>query len=260
MSKLTKLYVGSYLIMRDYAAGIFPPKFEDAAQTYEGELNYHTTLPGIPEAESRRRDMCKPFGPHFPTSDYLRHLSTLLETLDKLGVARKAKLLELGCGEGWMAECLALSGFDVHATSISPADIKEGSKRIEAVRVKDADARLQFRASPMESIHSHVEDLIPLDVVFVYEALHHAFCWKTTFGSVFQCLAPGGWFLICNEPNVLHTFVSYRVARLSNTHEIGLSRRKMVKSLADSGFTDVRILENRLNNGVRPHWIAAQKP
>jgi 2-polyprenyl-3-methyl-5-hydroxy-6-metoxy-1,4-benzoquinol methylase len=258
LSKLAKMYVGGYLILRDFGSGDFPPVFESIDNTYQGELEYHASLPGTDEEESRRRDMRKPFGPHFNTKQYLDHLAMLLRFLDELGIESEASILEIGCGEGWMAEFLAVSGYDICATSLSARDVQEAGKRVKALAVKDAAAKLQFRVAAMESVHEQVTDQGLFDVVFVYEALHHAFSWKETFRAVHKCLRPGGWFLICNEPNRIHTLVSYRVARLSNTHEIGLSRSQMRKELGNIGFSKVRIMTNRIDCGIRSHWIAAQ--
>jgi 2-polyprenyl-3-methyl-5-hydroxy-6-metoxy-1,4-benzoquinol methylase len=259
MSRLTKAYVGGYLILRDFGAGKFPPVFENMQSAYQGEIDYHARLPGLAEIESRRRDMCKPFGPHFRTREYLSHLAMVLELLDDLATRPGARVLELGCGEGWMAECLALSGYEICATSLSIRDVAEAQKRVEALKAKNVGARLQFRVAPMESVHEELKELEPFDVVFVYESLHHAYSWESAFRSAYECLAPGGWFLICNEPNLVHTLVSYRVAKLSNTHEVGLSRKKMLRELRRIGFQRIRNLGRRIGLGIRPHWIAAQK-
>jgi hypothetical protein len=113
-------------------------------------------------------------------------------------------------------------------------------------------------AAPMESVADHVRH--GFDVAFVYAAFHHAFDWRRTLNSVSSTLRPGGWFLICNEPNVLHTAISYRVAKLSNTHEVGFSRSELVRELRRSGFADVRIFQNHFHLWIREHWLAARKP
>ena len=68
---------------------------------------------------------------------------------------------------------------------------------------------------PMESVADFLQDkeVLPFDVVFVFEALHHAYDWHQSLKSAFECLKPGGWLIICNEPNLIHTFVSYRIAK-----------------------------------------------
>jgi SAM-dependent methyltransferase len=50
------------------------------------------------------------------------------------------------------------------------------------------------------------------DGVFVFEALHHAFDWRQAIQASFHCLKEGGWLVLANEPNLLHTYISYRVA------------------------------------------------
>ena len=101
--------------------------------------------------------------------------------------------------------------------------------------------------------------VLPVDAVYVYAALHHAFDWRETFRAVYNCLAPGGWFLICREPNVLHTFVSYRLAKVSNTKEIGFSRRELASELRKVGFLNLHIFNRSPGFLVKPHWMAAQK-
>src|SRR4051812_43132554 len=47
LSKLQKIEAGLYLILRDYARGHFPPRFDDRAAAYQGEIDYANTLPGV---------------------------------------------------------------------------------------------------------------------------------------------------------------------------------------------------------------------
>ena len=57
----------------------------------------------------------------------------------------------------------------------------------------------------------------------------------------------------------LRTFISYRVGKLTNTHEIGMNPRHIRKELHRIGFTKVLLLRNRIHMGIKPIWIAAQK-
>ena len=97
------------------------------------------------------------------------------------------------------------------------------------------------------------------DCVFIFEALHHAFDWRETLAAAHKCLKPGGWFLLAKEPMFLHTFVSYRVAKLSNTHEIGMSRRALIRRLRDVGFARVDDLGPKILNFKRGISLIAQK-
>jgi SAM-dependent methyltransferase len=111
----------------------------------------------------------------------------------------------------------------------------------------------------MEEVDEAVRELPPFDAVFVFEALHHAFAWREAIDAAYRCLRPGGWLLLCDEPNWLHIFISYRVARLSNTHEVGFTRGQLTGQMREAGFREIVIARNRFHFLLRAHWLAAQK-
>jgi SAM-dependent methyltransferase len=259
LSRIDKLRSGTWLILHDYAEGEFPPRFPDRQQTHEAEIVVRSNLPGLDEGQFFEAEMRKPFLWGGGQERYLEKYLQLSELLAQCGVNPPAQLLELGSGSGWMAEFLALAGFDVTATTIGPKDVEDAKRRLPALAAKGATGSLEFRASPMESVDEAVRDLPPFDAAFVFEALHHAFDWGEAIDAAFRCLRPGGWLLLCDEPNWLHTFVSYRVARLSNTHEIGFTRRQLTGNLRKAGFQEVVIARNRFHFLVKPHWLAARK-
>ncbi|HEX2521305.1 MAG TPA: class I SAM-dependent methyltransferase, partial [Terriglobia bacterium] len=136
MSKWEKLAAGMYIILSDYAVGEFPPRFEDQAKAYAAEKGYLFNLPGVSPAVSLEKDMRKPFWFGDRDSYYLSHFMMAADAMRRVGVSPPQKMLELGCGLGWMAEFFALSDFDVLATTISDAEVKIAEKRIESIRVK----------------------------------------------------------------------------------------------------------------------------
>ena len=259
LSKRQKLQIGSYIILRDFGEGLFPPTFDDQQKAYEAEINYRFNLPGTTPATASIADLRKPFWDGPAMRRYMANFMDLTCALERCHVHPPQRLLELGCGGGWMAEFLALMGFSVVGTTISPHDIVDAENRVASLKFKGLSADLKFRKTPMESVAEATCDLEPFDATFVFEALHHAFDWRKAIDSAFDCLKPGGWLLICNEPNWIHTFSSYRVARLSNTHEVGFLRRDLMDHLKQKGFQEVSILKNSLHFRVKPHWIAAKK-
>lgn len=259
-TKWQKLQAGVYLILQDYSTGLFPPKFEDQAKAYAAEMNYRSTLPGVDLATVNSSELKKPFW-FGPVSDrYFTSFTKLVHLLEDAKIAPPARLLELGCGTGWMSEFLAIMGFDVTGTSIAPTDIDDARARIKSIAVKGITAQLRFERAPMETVDEMVGPLNHYDAVFVFEALHHAYDWRQSLRAAYQCLRPGGWMLICREPNVLHTFISYRVAKLSNAHEIGFSRRALMQHLARTGFTNIKYKTPYFHFWVKDHWIVARKP
>ena len=259
-SKFDKLQAGVYLILEDYSRGLFPPRFEDQAKAYAAEINYRKNIPGLDPETINPGEMRKPFWFGHPTEEYLGSFIRLIKLLDGIKVVPPSRLLELGCGTGWMAEFLAITGFEVTGTSIAPTDIKDAKARLASVAAKGLPVRLRFETAPMESVAETVGPRNYYDAVLVFEALHHAFDWRQAIQSSFGCLRPGGWLLICNEPNWLHTFISYRTAKLVNTHEIGFSRRALTKHLGKAGFTKIRNMSTPFHFWIKGHWIAAQKP
>lgn len=257
LSKFQKLQTGVYIILKDYSEGKFPPRFENKLAAYQGEINYYENLPGVTVAEAAERNLRKPFWGPSEFEDYASDFAQLLRAFGKLGLHPGSRLLELGCGTGWMAEFLVYCRYSVVGTSLAPHTIVMAKKREESLKAKGFDGQVRFQVSPMENIDEFVEH--DFDGVFAYEALHHAFCWRSTIGAAYRCLRPGGWLLLANEPNVLHTFISYREGRLTNTHEIGLSRREVTEEMADRGFSEVTVLAPRFNNLISHHWIAARK-
>ena len=204
-------------------------------------------------------NMQKPFWDASAMTRYLNEFSRLCYSLDRCGVRPPAKVMELGCGHGWTSEFLATMGYDVMGTSIVSEDIEWAHKRIVSLKAKGLERNLAFKASPMESVAEEVGPKGSYDAVFIYEALHHAFDWREAIASASECLKPGGWLLLCNEPNLVHTFSSYRVARLSNTHEIGMSRRQLITHMRKCGLGRTVDMGARLHFWIKPHWLAGQK-
>lgn len=256
LTKLDKLQVGLYLILQDYVTGRFPPTFPDQQLAYEAERAVRHVLPGVTESEFELSDMRKPFWIG-QSPIYLRAYIGVVEALEALSILPPARLLELGCGSGWTAEFLATQGYSVIGTTISSDDVRSASRRVDALRAKGLPASLRFAMSPMEEVSQVVPDESGFDAVYVFEALHHAFDWKQAVAAARACLRDGGWLVICNEPNVVHTCVSYRVARLTNTHEIGFSRGDLLRTLRAVGFRRSIVLRNRWHGWYRTHWIAA---
>ena len=258
LSKFGKLQAGAWLILDDYSKGVFPPQFLDQQKAYQAEKDYRFSIPGMASAEVARASMAKPFWFGKAGRAYLTQFGQLTASLEQVGVQPPAKILELGCGVGWTAEFLATMGYDICGTTISDDDIADANRRIKSLEAKGLAPALKFVAAPMESVHTAVA-AGSFDAVFVYEALHHAFDWRAAVRSSYACLKPGGWLLICNEPNVLHTCVSYRVAKLSNTHEIGFRKSELVAELRKTGFGKIISTGAKLHCWFRPHWLLAQK-
>jgi 2-polyprenyl-3-methyl-5-hydroxy-6-metoxy-1,4-benzoquinol methylase len=259
LSKLGKLQAGLYIILEDYSKGLFPPTFSDQQAAYQGEIDYRAST-GLAAEHSRDGELRKPFWNAWCSRKYLADYVRVAECLERCGVRPPARLLELGCGTGWMAEFLAITGYEVMGTSLVPEDIQDARNRIASVRAKGLKRSLNFEVAPMETVAESVGPVGYYDCVFMFEALHHAFDWRKSLDSAFRCLKPGGTMLVCCEPNLVHTFSSYRVAKLSNTHEIGFSRGELMRHFRQhGGFSAVRYLRSPFHFWCKHHWLCARR-
>ncbi len=259
MTKWDKLLAGGYLILKDFSKGRFPPEFADRTKAYQAEIDFYQSTPGQSLKTNLEAHSRKPFWGSEGFAEYSARFVKVLRIFEQIGLRPGHHLLEVGCGSGWMAEFLALSGYSVCGTTIMPMDIAIANKRVAAWCARDLSNQLDFKVSPMESVHEVMQEGESFDGVFVFEALHHAFDWRQAIKAAYCCLKPSGWLILANEPNLLHTFISYRVARLSNTHEIGLSRKALTREMQQVGFSETRVFAPKLNDLTSPHWIAARK-
>ena len=252
------LLICSYLILSDYAAGLYPPPHLDRATAYENERQYGHKLGGVSREEFQAKEMRKPFWDASAADKYLNGFVRLLRLFESLGIAPGSRVLEMGCGSGWMAEFFALAGYNVVATTIAPTDEPAVQSRAAALRAKGVTSEFVFKLSPMEEVDQIVE-LNSFDAAYIHQALHHVYDWRAALRAAFRALKPSGWLIIADEPNVLHTFTSYRMGKLSGTHEIGLNRRQIIRCLRDSGYREVRAISPRFDDRLHPLWIAARK-
>lgn len=259
LSKWDKVMTGGYVILKDFADGIFPPRFEDQAEAYRNEAEYNTSIPGVSLKEVQQLHATKPFWDVDSSDKHLNSFVRMFRLLLDCDVKPGQSLLELGCGSGWLAEMLASAGYCVTGTTISPYDLEIAMDKAAAHVRKKLPSRLEFTLSPMESLDKVPGFREAFDAAYVYESLHHAFDWRKTLRATARTLRDKGWLLIAQEPNRLHTFISYRVAKLSRTHEIGFIRRELLRELEIAGFSSVKVLQPKPGNWVSPFWIAGQK-
>jgi 2-polyprenyl-3-methyl-5-hydroxy-6-metoxy-1,4-benzoquinol methylase len=258
LSRTDNLLICFYLILSDYAAGLYPPPHLDRATAYENEKQYGHGLGGISWEEFQAKEMRKPFWDANTADKHLNGFVRLLRLFESLGIAPGSRVLEMGCGSGWMAEFFALTGYNVVATTIAPTDGPAVESRAAALRTKGVTSEFVFKLSPMEEVDQVVE-LNSFDAAYIHQALHHVYDWRAAVKAAFRTLKPGGWLIIADEPNVLHTFTSYRMGKLSGTHEIGLSRRQISRCLREADYRELRTISPRFDDRLHPLWIAARK-
>ncbi|MDB6025505.1 MAG: hypothetical protein JWM68_1728 [Verrucomicrobiales bacterium] len=246
-SFLHKLQANVYLILKDYGTGKFPPKLVSRESTFEGEREQFSAMEGSME-DLLQEVMQKPFRTAH-TEYYLQVFCHIIDQLERRGIRAGSRILELGCGSGWLAELLAIHGYEVVGTTIAPVDIVNGQRRIDALKVKGLKCKLEFFAAPMEEVFKQVAPN-SFDAVFCFEALHHAFDWRESLDSATRCLKPGGWLLLCSEPPPLHTYVCYRSSIILKTHEIGFKPNEIRQHLKKLNYDQIQIARPVFGKGL----------
>lgn len=85
----------------------------------------------------------------FPWLPYLGFEAHLGRVLEHLGPVRGRRVLDLGCGTGFLSALLAANGAEVDAVDVSAASLAVARRRAEASGVAD---RVRFHRAPAESL------------------------------------------------------------------------------------------------------------
>jgi SAM-dependent methyltransferase len=152
----------------------------------DGELTYYEQ---IGEA-GRRHALSKPFSDD-ECGLYLMRMGALFSLLPP----PPARVLECGCGTGWLAHFLARRGYDVVATDVAPDAIRLAQSNpvftgghVPEFLVADSEA-LEFESA--------------FDAVIFFDSLHHALDETAALRCAYRALRPGG-LCIALEPGRGH--------------------------------------------------------
>jgi 2-polyprenyl-3-methyl-5-hydroxy-6-metoxy-1,4-benzoquinol methylase len=159
-----------------------------------------------------------------------RHLLDLAAVITLLDIRPGTRVLELGCGPGWLSIFLARCGADVLGTDISPGMIDV------ARRAADREASsARFEVADMEMLEVGRN----FDACVIYEALHHTPEPALVLRSARRALRPGGQLLLV-EPNWMHRFFGREATQRFGTTELGYSTFHLKRLLRREGFTHLR--------------------
>jgi SAM-dependent methyltransferase len=129
------------------------------------------------------------------------------------------RILELGCGTGGHATCLAAMGYTVHGVDISPHMLSRAESR-KAVLPKDIAARLSFAPGDVRTVRTgeSYDAVISLFHVMSYQTGNDDL--MSAFQTAFDHLSPGGMFLFdfWYGPAVLSQKPEVRVKHLEDEH------------------------------------------
>jgi SAM-dependent methyltransferase len=186
----------------------------------QGEREYFARI----GEEGRRHARRKPFSDAH-CLEYLANLTTILSVMRP----PPARVVEFGCGTGWLGLLIAETGYTVIGVDISP----EAIAMAEELR----DARGITTASYQLADYESVTIDPPADYVIFHDALHHAEAETDALRAAHQALRPGG-MVICVEPGEGHSQAasSRRAVAEFGVHEKDMPPRTILRHARAVGF------------------------
>ncbi len=187
----------------------------------QGEREYYAR---VGEAEINRA-FGKPFTDHKCEED----LGNITAIVHLLG-APPGRVVELGCGVGWLSMLLARRGFDVVGVDISPDAIAAGCQQRDALGL----SKLDFQVADYEGLEAEEASF---DAAIFFSSLHHAEEETAALRNAFRVLKPDG-MLIAFEPGAGHggTESSRLAVKEFGVHEKDMPIAKIVELGHRAGF------------------------
>lgn len=211
----------------------------------QGEREYFAR---IGEA-GRRHALGKPFSDE-RCVEYLANVSVLMSLLRP----PPGRIVEFGCGTGWLGQMFAQHGYEVIGIDISPEAIAlaEQAKRERGL------TNATYRVADYEDVRIDP----PAEYVIFHDALHHAESEAAALRAAHAALAPGG-MVLCLEPGAGHSRSesSRRAVAEFGVHEKDMPPAKIIALARAAGFTRHLVLPwpwYHLRSVYRPAYSRAR--
>ena len=192
----------------------------------QGEREYYARI----GADGIRHSLTKPFGDEF-CAQYLAQLTALFSLLRP----PPARIVDFGCGTGWLSLVLAQRSYDVLGVDISEDAIRAATAAAHERLLTNA----QFVAHDYESFDRREQ----FDYGVFFDALHHAESEVAALRCAYAALKPGGC-LITFEPGRGHhaTAASQRAIQEFHVHEKDMPTAHIVRTGRAVGFRQHLVL------------------
>ena len=127
-------------------------------------------------------------------------IAGLSYVLQQLNLFEGAKILDFGCGTGWLSRVLATMGLDLVGVDVSENALRLARQFIARDPLADT-LKVEFRH--FDSITLPLEDE-SVDRIVSFDAFHHVFDQERTLREMERVLRPGG-IIVFHEPGPHHS-------------------------------------------------------
>ena len=193
-SRLTQLAarLQSYMPRRDRGRATAHGPVSSLAPTRAEYQQAAIEYPGKLTAGGHYYQYVKPFDASVDKAPSVRLFHSFATMLEILALPPGARVLDLACGPGWLAEFLARSGYDVTGIDISPDMIDIARERVRSNRFGPYEGRpLSIRFSVGDAETEDLGEERYHAAVF-HDSLHHFPNPRVVLKRVISALGPGG--------------------------------------------------------------------
>lgn len=186
----------------------------------QGEREYFARI----GEEGRRHALRKPFSDDH-CLEYLANVTTLMSLMQP----PPGRVVEFGCGTGWLGQLFAQRGYEVIGIDISP----EAIALAEQLKADRGLTNATYRVADYEEVKIDP----PADYVLFHDALHHAESEVAALRAAYNALKPGG-MVLCIEPGEGHSQSqsSRRAVEEFGVHEKDMPPRTILRHARTAGF------------------------
>lgn len=185
-----------------------------------GELTYYERIGSV----GREHALNKPFSDESRGARLMEVGAVLLLLPDP-----PARVLECGCGAGWLSYILAKSGYDVVGQDVSAhaIELARGNPMFRTLPNSPAFIASDFEELPFES---------EFDAAVFFDSLHHAIDMPRAISRVFRALKPGG-LMIASEPGVGHARAASQFSQTWDVTDQDAPPELILKLSREAGFS-----------------------
>lgn len=189
----------------------------------QGELRYYDVI----GEQGREHALGKPFT-NVDCGAALMQIGEVMNLLPE----PPARILECGCGPGWLSYILAKHGYSVVGTDVA----------VDAIEM--AQSNPVFTGFPRPEFHVADSDILPFrtefDAVIFFDSLHHSVDEQGAMNSAYRALKPGG-ICITSEPGRGHHSRSTEVVDKYDVTEKDMPPSLIRKLGKNAGFKSSRV-------------------